>query len=306
MMQRDEFLRLDSAEIARLVQENDTRVCVFPSNGTRRWYLLEHATDGQGYEHYLEVMTRRQAELYALLFEHGIEIILAPMFGPDLLARGDAYMQMASEGMLGLTKHAALCDLYETYDVRVRFYGDYHQYFVNTPYAYLSNTFDELMQQTASHSRHRIFYGVFANDATETVARLSVEYFKAHGTIPDKSTLVRLYYGEPVPPVSLFIGFGKFAAFDMPLVATGDEDLYFTVSPSPYLNQPQVRVILHDHLFARREQETDYSEISSEDWAAMRAFYRANATNTLGVGTQQPRAGYWYPLPQLALPEEEL
>ena len=305
-MQREEFLRLDSAEIARLVQENNTRVCVFPSNGTRRWYLLEHAAAGHGYEHYLDVITRRQAELYALLFEHGIETILAPMFGPDLLARGDEYMQMASQGLVGLTKHPALCDLYETYDVRVRFHGDHPRYFAGTPYAHLSSIFDQMTQATASHSRHRIFYGVFANDATETIARLSVDYFREHGLIPDKQTLVSLYYGEPVPPVNLFIGFGKFAAFDMPLVATGDEDLYFTISPSPYLNQTQVRVILHDHLFARREQETDYSEISPEDWAAMRTFYRANATNTLGVGTQQPRAGYWYPIPQLTLPNEEL
>ncbi len=40
-----------------------------------------------------------------------------------------------------------------------------------------------------------------------------------------------LYYGEYVAPVDLFVGFDKFCTFDMPLIATGDEDLYFHGQP---------------------------------------------------------------------------
>ncbi len=107
------------------------------------------------------------------------------------------------------------------------------------------------------------------------------------------------YYGEYVGPVDLFIGFDMLSAFDMPLVATGTEDLYFTVSPSLYLTQRQLRDILYDHLYARRG-EPDYSDMSAREWDLMGDFYQANMERTLGVGME--RGGVWYPLPQARLP----
>jgi hypothetical protein len=90
----------------------------------------------------------------------------------------------------------------------------------------------------------------------------------------------------------------------MPLVATGNEDLYFTVSPSPYLNARQLRDILYDHLFARRMPESDYSDVGPKDWELMRSFYQANLESTLGVGARYKRGEFWYPLPQVKLPAE--
>ncbi len=119
--------------------------------------------------------------------------------------------------------------------------------------------------------------------------------------MPNKKTLVELYYGEAVPPVSFFIGFDKFSAFDMPLVAVGEEDLYFTVSPSPYLTARQLREILYDHMFTRHS-DAEYSTLEPNEWMLMREFYQANVGKTLGVGSLQARGGYWYPLPQVELP----
>jgi len=188
------------------------------------------------------------------------------------------------------------------YGVRVRFYGDYRKFFASTPYAHLLDQFDGVTAQTLVHDRHRLFFGVFAHDATETVAEMAVRYHTEVGGVPDKRTLVELYYGEYVSPVDLFIGFDKFSAFDMPLVATGDEDLYFTVSPSPYLTERQLRAILYDHLYTRREGEADYSALAADDWVLMRAFYQANLGKTLGVGAKHEQVGFWHPLPQVELP----
>jgi hypothetical protein len=111
-----------------------------------------------------------------------------------------------------------------------------------------------------------------------------------------------MYYGEYVEQVSLFIGFDKPCAFDMPLVATGNEDLYFTVCPSPYLSPRQLRAILYDHLYSRRTSDVDYASLEAGEWQAMSEFYGANLDNTLGVGA---RAGQiWYPQPQVALPPD--
>jgi hypothetical protein len=82
----------------------------------------------------------------------------------------------------------------------------------------------------------------------------------------------------------------------MPILATGTEDLYFTTSPTPYLTRKQLRVILFDHLYARKG-EPDYGDFTEEDWERMRNFYRMNENNTLGVGAKIGQV--WYPLPQV-------
>jgi len=298
------FRDLATAEVARLVRAAGPKVCVFPVNGTRRWFMLEHAVEaGEDFTAaYLALMVRRHIELYQLLFEHGLDTLLTPIFGPDIMARGEEYVRMATDGLTRLTSQREFLEFYEHYQVRVRFYGDYGKYFDATPYAHLSDLFDAATERTMSHDRHRLFFGLFAHDATETVAELAVRYHAQHGRVPDKRALVELYYGENVGPVDLFIGFDRFCAFDMPLVATGDQDLYFTVSPSPYLTQRQLRDILYDHLYARRRGEPDYAAMQPDDWLLMKDFYRANLGKTLGVGARQERGGFWYPLPQVELP----
>jgi tuberculosinol/isotuberculosinol synthase len=301
------FRTLPLTEVARLVREAGPKVAVFPINGTRRWFVLEHPLQPDAQDDpiatYLDVAGRRHIELYRLLFDHGLDTLLTPVFGSDLLARGEEYMQaIAVEGLVRLATHPDFLDFYRAYQVRVRFYGDHRKFFAPTPYAYVSDLFDQATAQTSEHGRYRLFFGVCADDPTGTVAELAIRYHAEHGRVPDKRTLIELYYGESVEPVDLFIGFDKFCVFDMPLVATGTEDLYFTVAPSPYLAAPQLRTILYDHLYSRREKEPDHAAMRPEDWALMREFYHVNRDRTLGVGAQQAQGGFWYPLPQVELP----
>lgn len=304
-MNAETFQNLPRTEIARLVRLNGPRVCVFPVNGTRRWFILEHQPQGQTdlMAAYVDVMERRQIELCQLFFDHGVHTLLMPIFGPDLFERGEGYMQMMAEGLTRLASHPDFVSFYQAYGVRVRFYGDYRKYLDQTAYQYLMDLFEQVTAQTASHDRHRLFFGICAHDASESVAELAISYHTRHGRTPDKRTLVEMYYGEYVPGVDLFIGFDKFSTFDMPLVATGNEDLYFTVSPSPYLTERQLRDILYDHLYARPGGEADYLDLAPEDWALMRGFYHANLGKTLGVGARQKRGCYWYPLPAVHLPD---
>lgn len=303
-MDLEAFKNLSASEIAQLVRSSGPKVCVFPINGTRRWFMLEHAVpEGSDWATvYCDVAAERHIDLYRMFFDHGIDTLLTPIFGPDLLERGEEYARMAVEGLIMLATEPRFVDFYREYDVRVRFYGDYRRFFAPTGYSHVPGIFDKVASQTASHKQNRLFFGVCAQDATETVGELAVRYHAEHGCLPDKKTLVELYYGEPVEPVNLFIGFDKPCAFDMPLVATGSEDLYFTVCPSPYLSSRQLRTILYDHLYTRRTGEVDYASLEAEEWRVMSGFYGANADNTLGVGTRVGQI--WYPLPQVASPPD--
>lgn len=294
------FQKLPTSEVADIVREAGPKVVVFPINGTRRWFMLEHGLQSAQnlesiYDDYRDITARRYVEVFKLLFDHGLDTLLTPQFGPDLMTRGDAYNKMALEGLAVLTSGPTFVDFYEACDVRVRFYGDYGKALADTPYAYLLAMFDDLTRRTADHTRRRLFYGLFAHDATETVAGLAVRYHTEHGRLPDRRAIVEMYYGEEVGPVDLFIGFDRLSVFDMPLLGTGNEDLYFTVCPSLYLSQKQLREFLYDHLYTRRAQENG-------NWAAMKEFYERNRDKTVGVGAS--RQGFWYPLPQVELPPD--
>jgi tuberculosinol/isotuberculosinol synthase len=305
-MQNGSLQDLSTAEVAELVRSMGPKTCAFPINGTRRWFLLEYpAARREDYaEDYLRMAGRRHLELYGLLFNHGIHTLLTPIFGPDLLDRGEKYADMATEGLAILARNPSFLQFYQDYQVRVRFYGDYRRFFASSPYAYLPDLFDATTEETKNYERCRLFFGVCAHDAAETIARLAVQYHTENGHVPTKRSLVELYYGEYVEPVDLFIGFDKFCVFDMPLVVTGNEDLYFTVSPSPYLTEQQLREILSDHLYARRGEAQDYTATDSDEWRFMADFYRANMGRTLGVGKR--RGGVWFPVPQVELPSGDV
>src|SRR5512138_2864692 len=83
MISFERFLQLPTEEVAALVRAAGPKVCVFPVNGTRRWFVLEHAQKVKGdfFEAYLNLSIQNHVELCALLFDHGIETILAPVFG---------------------------------------------------------------------------------------------------------------------------------------------------------------------------------------------------------------------------------
>ncbi len=299
------FHQLPPAAIAQLMQKDGPKVCAFPINGTRRWFSLEYPSPPphQFAATYLEAIITGHLAQYRQMFDHGITILLTPALSLAHLARGEGYLQMAVKGLAQLTSHPDFLHFYDTYQVNVRFYGAYRQVLANTPHAYLVDLFDELSQKTAEYTHHKLFFGIFAHDTSEAVAELTLQHYLAHGQKPDKRTLVKLYYGEDVPPVDLFIGFSKFNIFDIPLLATNQTDLYFMVAPSLYLSRFQLREILYDHLFTRRaEPITD--EETQQDW--MMRFYRVNQEKTFGVGyTESPDKFTWYPFTNLVIPTQE-
>lgn len=287
MIPFEHFLQLPIDEVAERVRATGQKVCVFPVNGTRRWFLLEHAEKIRDdfFEAYMNTSIQNHVALCTMLFDHGIEIILAPVFGRELMNRGDEYTQRVGiDGLVRTATDKNYRQFYDQYNVKVSFYGDYREVLTGTAYEHALESINEVTDATKRNHRFRLFFGVFADEATETISRLSVEHYLAQGAIPDKQTLVRNYYGEELPPVSMFIGFDKFSVFDMPLLGTGQEDLYFSLSPSPYMTQHQLRAILYDHLYVRPTPEPDYTKLTREELNWLRDYYRKNKDYAFGVG----------------------
>lgn len=294
------FQSWPTEKVAAIVREHGPKVCVFPINGTRRWFMLEYADSAEHTpEAYLEVAGRRHVELYQLFFDHGIETLLTPILGPDILERGASYTPIIEAGLTWFARDEVFMEFYETYEVRARVYGGASRYLTGTPYEDALKDFERLATHTASHQPHRLFFGVCAHDATETIAEISVHFHQKYGRLPTKREIVEAYYGEYIPPVDIFIGFDRLAVFDMPLLATGNEDLYFTVSPSPYLDTKTLRSILYDHLYTRRIDGIDYRTLTGTDLEFLRRFYHRNRHHVLGLGCAELDGFAWLPCPQV-------
>ena len=293
-MDRDTFLTFPAEEVAKIVRAGGSRVCVFPFNGTRRWFLLEYGRDfdGDAAQNYVELTTQGYINTYKLVFDHGIDTIVAPVFGGEIMNRGEEYMREIGASMDLLATHPAFLEFYETYGIRVHFYGDYEKQLKDTAYAYICDAFDEIAQKTAHHTQRRLFYGVCADDASSTIAKLSVKHFQGTGYIPSRRELIEQYYGEYIEKADIFIGFEKFNVFDYPMLGWGEESLYFTVAPSLYMSSHQLKNILYDYTYLRPVQDPDYFSMPEEDFEAMRKFYEVNREVTFGVG--EMRGGIWY------------
>ncbi len=296
MIPFEQFLELPASDIAERVKATGHKVCVFPVNGTRRWFMLEHADKigNDFFAAYMDESIKNHVSLCRMLYDHGIETILAPVFGHELMRRGDEYTKRV--GMDGLVRTATdpyYREFFQQYNIKVRFYGDYRDVLTGTPFEYALKAIFDVTEATKNNSALRLFFGVFADEATHTIARLSVEHYLANNSIPDQEALVRKYYGEDLPSVSLFIGFDKFSVFDMPLLATGEEDLYFSVSPSPYMTERQLRSILYDHIYVRRIPEPDYTKLPKEELDWLRDYYHRNQDYAFGVG--KLRSNLWFP-----------
>ncbi|MBN1304251.1 MAG: hypothetical protein JXA13_07435 [Anaerolineales bacterium] len=239
---------------------------------------------------------QKHIELYKMFFDHGVDTLLTPVIGPEILETRNAYMQkIGAEGLARISTHAEFVRFYEEYDVQARFYGDYRNHLEGTPYEQLPDILDELVQRTKNNQGFRLFFGAFADNlnSTHIIAKNAVNYYKQYGEVPERKNLIEMYYGDYIEKVDFFIGFDRLATFDYPLLNSGEEDLYFTIAPSLYLNKIQLRRILYDHLFTRRIQDRDYETLSPDELMEMRTYYHDHISSIIGIG--KIKHGFWIP-----------
>lgn len=265
----------------------------WPFNGTRRWYLWWQLASGDDRE-YVPTLIRRQAEQQALALELGAQAIFTPCFGAELLQRGEAYVHGTLAGLLSLADDS-VCQRLFAEGVRMRFYGDYRRVFAQPPFRAWLDACDRIMEATSNSEGPLIFLGLFADQPYPAIAELAVEFAGQHGRAPDLAELRRIYYGVPVGDLSLYIGFEQASVFDVPLLATGLEDLYVTLNPSPDVSEAQLREILYDHLVLRHRPEIDYRTLDAGQRRVLVEQITSHSGQTFGVGELDPVTGLWRP-----------
>jgi len=220
---------------------------------------------------------------------------MAPGFGSELLARGTDYTRLVLGGLLRLVKDPVYQEMFSS-GTRIRFYGDFEEVLDTPAFRPILRVCEDLTSATSSGDGPLLLFGLFADAPYPTLARLSVEFATRRGRPPDRRELIEAYYGLDVPDLSIYLGFAQPGVFDVPLVATGLEDLYVTLTPSPDLTEAQLRGILYDHLVTRRTPTPDYRTLSADARAALTEYNERYSGITLGVGRIDPITRLWTPL----------
>lgn len=124
-------------------------------------------------------------------------------------------------------------------------------------------------------------------DLLSTLARLSVEFAEKHGRPPVDRSCSKPTTGLWFPISACYLGFTQRALFDVSLLATGEEDLYTTLIPSPDLTETQLREILYDHLVTYRVPDPDH-DAPSEETRAVLAEYNERYSGHAGNRVYRP------------------
>ena len=303
IVDRQQFAALPAAQVAALVRERRPGLSVgFPLNGSRRWYALRRlagtlpdAPEGAGdpYAPYVETALQQQIRVHRMLYAHGVHTIVYPVFGGELLTRGDAYNAALLHALEHIALHPALRAFYDECDVQVRVYGDYARALPALGHAALVDEYVRLMDETAAHRSCRLLYGLWAEDAGDAAARFSVDFFRRTGRAPSRGELVRSYYGMELGWLDAYIGFEKPTVFDVPLLLGPDTALYFTVAPSLCLTAQGLCAVLYDLLYARSVDDPDTLIAGPAQLQALGAYYRARADTIIGAGDVDPKLGVW-------------
>ena len=122
-MDLENFINLSSEEIAKIVHRGwVTGLCISVQWDTplvlAEYGRENHADPAQAY---IDLTSKRYIEMYEMLFDHGLDTVIAPVFGSEILTRGDEYMEQIGYGMALLAEHPYFLSFYERYDVRVHF-----------------------------------------------------------------------------------------------------------------------------------------------------------------------------------------
>ena len=288
------FHSLSSAEIAQIVQAHGITTCSFAFNGTRRWFQLEAAQFDQGPEQYITAFTQRVLDICELLFAHGFTTVIMPVISPRVWQnRPRSYQQLAQGSLPLLFSDDRFLEFYEKQEIAAYLFGDFENYLPAKHANELLKHYSAYCLRRHEPSERRIFWGVCAHNSAETLSHAVVDFYKTYNQTPERHDLINFYYGDSIDKIDLHIGSGKPKLFDLPLVWTGQESLYFTVAPSPYFDERQLRLVLFDHIFARKAK-TNYGQITAEQQEALQNHYRMCQDRILGVGDHSHSWGIWH------------
>lgn len=252
---------------------------VWAAGGTRRQAALEQVADAA----YVTWALQHQLEVAARFFKRGVQHLFLPVLGPPQVREIGPYRERLFNALQAIGSPFARA-AYAQMDVRVRAYGQQH-------IPQLPPLLDDLAAVTADARQGTLWYTMVVNHEQEALEAAVRAAGVAGATT--HAAMVKAFYGEAVPSVDVFVGFGKpMVGYLMPPLLGERAHCYWTTHPSYQLSDDDIDRIFSDAMITRTTWRADkqnrYRALNPE---TLRAYYAHRYT--LGVGEQHQ--GFWYP-----------
>ncbi|MBI1879655.1 MAG: hypothetical protein HYR94_15780 [Chloroflexi bacterium] len=248
-----EWLQLDDQAISSIVAQRASTAVIY-LNGTRRWFLSQN----KDWADYAKTTGLAHRQLCQLLYDHGLQTLIQPLLGYDLLERGHDYLKMAVEyGLAELTK-PAYRNWYHQTEICVTFYGNWSNVLSELGFDEVTDLL-KLVAETSNYNKQKLLLGAFADEDLDNIVRMAQD-------VSQGEELLKRYYGQPVGPVDLIIGSGQPVIWDLPLLDINKANLYFIQAPTFCLSRENLRQILYDHLYQRINDDALYDNMTTEEW----------------------------------------
>ncbi len=267
-----EWLQLDDQIIAKMIARHVSTTVVY-LNGTRRWFLSQ----SNNWADYARTTGAAHRQLCDLFYAHGIQTLIQPLVGYDLLSRGHDYLQMAVEQGLAELTTQAYQDWFRQAQISLTLYGNGSATLMEMGFTQVAASLKQMAETTSHYTKHRLLLGVFADESLDHIVALA-------RNARNGEELLQQYYGQPVSPVDLIVGSGQPVIWDLPLLDINKANLYFLQAPTFCLDKATLRRILYDHLYQRVNDDELYDNLTLQGWEEL---------EVLGIG-QRTRKG-WMP-----------
>jgi hypothetical protein len=282
----EEFLDAPYTDLQPLAPQ----AVVYAAAGTRR--SAELAGLSSTSDEYARWSRMRMIEALQVFFRHDVRHVFTIPATPGQFAEVGSYRHNLLRWIeWGVAGEEALAD-YSRLGWRVRL--------LQAGAPELKETQEKLTELTA-HDRSNcavrtLWYLVVAD--REELWRQMLSAAVAEGATT-RAAAVRALYGEDVPDVDLFLGFGKpvISPDLLPPLLCSKVDCYWTQRPGYRLDDQEFRTILYDHAVLRCTWQADKTERAASALANRQAWEQGP---TLGLGTRM--GPYWYPTSHLSNP----
>lgn len=289
-----DFLRIDRAEIAKIVKERGLPKCAAVMlDGTRRLLKIKpgfHDDRWLYHQDHITGLIHKSIEVADTFFDFGVDTVVGPLASLGNLNRKD-FMPVGLDRLLKPLIDEYSFSIYRKHNASVSFYGDL-EHARNMPGGEIIDRYIELFGKTnPKFPEKNILIGIgFSTDReTEIVADFAIDHYKETGNKPNQKDLIKKYFGMDVPQIDIFIRTNEVKPSGglTPLLIQHDTQLYFPVSPGIMsLSENTLRKILYNYLYSRvlSHGMHEHSPITNKQAEIIKDFYDQHRDDVLGLG----------------------
>ncbi len=255
---RSEFLALPDKAVRELVREKGKpRGGVFIADGNRRLMLCKTRSKPNSetfYREYARFFADALKKAMNTFFNHGLETLFFPLFGPSLLVRKNGFQSIAIPYVFEeVFKSKEWQRFYKQKGIRVKTYGDLSRLDeIDSNRLNMEAGIRDCVVKTAGNGERAVFFGFMAETSLEgSIPGRLVNLYKEKGRTPSHEEIIEDYYGQAVTNADFVIFSNKLSLGALPpLISTaGTKPYYFPVPGFLAFDSKSYREILFDLLF---------------------------------------------------------